>query len=390
MAIRDINPLMPPAKIGIVGGGQLGRMLSYEAKRMGYHVSVLDPTPSCPAGQVSDNQIVASFTDYNAIRKLAESTHVLTYEFEHINADVLCELESEGYKIYPSGRTLKKIQDKLIQKQILKESGLPVPSFKKVESKEDILNIIESYGLPVLLKTCHGGYDGKGNMLIKNIKDVDKAYEAFKDRKLMVEEFIDFKCELSIIVGRGLDGSITTFPVVENVHRDNILILTKVPAQIDDTIKDKVEYVGRKVVDVLDDYGIFCIEMFLDQKGEVYINEIAPRPHNSGHYTIEACETSQYEQLLRILTGLPQGSTKLLSPCAMVNILGNNEVFGEYTFSGFENALQEENVYIHIYGKKFTQNLKKIGHITVLDKSRDTAIAKAREALNKIKIKPLI
>lgn len=283
MAIRDINPLMPPAKIGIVGGGQLGRMLSYEAKRMGYHVSVLDPTPSCPAGQVSDNQIVASFTDYNAIRKLAESTHVLTYEFEHINADVLCELESEGYKIYPSGRTLKKIQDKLIQKQILKESGLPVPSFKKVESKEDILNIIESYGLPVLLKTCHGGYDGKGNMLIKNIEDVDKAYEAFKDRKLMVEEFIDFKCELSIIVGRGLDGSITTFPVVENVHRDNILILTKVPAQIDDTIKDKVEYVGRKVVDVLDDYGIFCIEMFLDQKGEVYINEIAPRPHNSGH-----------------------------------------------------------------------------------------------------------
>jgi 5-(carboxyamino)imidazole ribonucleotide synthase len=387
---RNENPLMPPGKIGIVGGGQLGRMLSYEGKRMGYYVSVLDPTPSCPAGQVSDNQIVASFTDYNAIRKLAESVDVLTYEFEHINADILCELESEGYKIYPSGNTLKKIQNKLIQKQLLNEAGLPVPSFKKVESKEDILNTIQKYGLPVLLKTCHGGYDGKGNIVIKDINDVDKAYEAFKDRELMVEQFIDFKCELSIIVGRGLDNSITTFPVVENVHKDSILILTKVPAQIDDLIKDKVEYVGKKVVDVLDDYGVFCIEMFLDQKGEVYINEIAPRPHNSGHYTIEACETSQYEQLLRIITGLPQGSTKLISPCAMVNILGNNEVFGEYTFNGFENVLLEENVYIHIYGKRFTQNLKKIGHITVLNESRDTAVIKAQKALDKIKIKPLI
>ena len=390
MVNRNENPLMPPGKIGIVGGGQLGRMLSYEGKRMGYYVSVLDPTPSCPAGQVSDNQIVASFTDYNAIRKLAESVDVLTYEFEHINADILCELESEGYKIYPSGNTLKKIQNKLIQKQLLNEAGLPVPSFKKVESKEDILNTIQKYGLPVLLKTCHGGYDGKGNIVIKDINDVDKAYEAFKDRELMVEQFIDFKCELSIIVGRGLDNSITTFPVVENVHKDSILILTKVPAQIDDLIKDKVEYVGKKVVDVLDDYGVFCIEMFLDQKGEVYINEIAPRPHNSGHYTIEACETSQYEQLLRIITGLPQGSTKLISPCAMVNILGNNEVFGEYTFNGFENVLLEENVYIHIYGKRFTQNLKKIGHITVLNESRDTAVIKAQKALDKIKIKPLI
>lgn len=390
MASRNKNPLMPPGKIGIVGGGQLGRMLSYEAKRMGYHVSVLDPTPSCPAGQVSDSQIVASFADYNAIRKLAECTDVLTYEFEHINADILCELESEGYKIYPSGNTLKKIQNKLTQKQFLKDAGLPVPPFKKVESREDIIKIIEEYGFPVLLKTCHGGYDGKGNMVIKDIDDVDKAYEAFKDRELMVERFIDFKCELSIIVGRGLDDSITTFPVVENVHRDNILILTKVPAQIDDSIKNKVEYVGRKVVDAFDDYGIFCIEMFLDQKGEVYINEIAPRPHNSGHYTIEACETSQYGQLLRIITGIPQGSTKLISPCAMVNILGNNEVFGEYTFSGFENVLLDEKVYIHIYGKRFTQNLKKIGHITVLNESRDTAVIKAREALNKIKIKPLI
>jgi 5-(carboxyamino)imidazole ribonucleotide synthase len=387
---RNENPLMPPGKIGIVGGGQLGRMLSYEGKRMGYYVSVLDPTPSCPAGQVSDNQIVASFTDYNAIRKLAESTHVLTYEFEHINADILCELESEGYKIYPSGNTLKKIQNKLIQKQLLKKAGLPVPPFKKVESKEDILNIINEYGLPVLLKTCYGGYDGKGNIVIKDIEDVDKAYEAFKDRELMVEQFIDFKCELSIIVGRGLDNSITTFPVVENVHKDNILILTKVPAQIDDSIKNKIESVGRKVVDVLDDYGIFCIEMFLDQKEEVYINEIAPRPHNSGHYSIEACETSQYGQLLRIITGLPQGSTKLISPCAMVNILGNNEVFGEYTFSGFENVLLEERVYIHLYGKAFTQNLKKIGHITVLNESRDTAVVKAQKALDKIKIKPLI
>lgn len=385
---KDI--LMPPGKIGIVGGGQLGRMLSYEAKKMGYCVSVLDPTPSCPAGQVSDNQIIASFTDYNAIRKLAESTDILTYEFEHINADILCELELEGYKIYPSGNTLKKIQNKLIQKQLLKKADLPVPAFAKVECKEDILNAIDKYGLPVLLKTCHGGYDGKGNIVIKNIGDVDSAYNEFKSRELMVEQFINFKCELSIIVGRGLDNSVSTFPVVENVHKDSILVLTKAPAQIDNLIKDKVEKVARQVLEVFDDYGVFCIEMFLGQNGKIYINEIAPRPHNSGHYTIEACETSQYGQLLRIVTGLPQGSTKLLSPCAMVNILGNNEVVGEYTFNGFENVLSEEKVHIHLYGKLLTQNLKKIGHITVLNESRDTAVIKAQEALGKINIKPLI
>ncbi|MDQ2085815.1 5-(carboxyamino)imidazole ribonucleotide synthase [Herbivorax sp. ANBcel31] len=390
MANIKKKTLMPPDKIGIIGGGQLGRMLSYEAKRMGYYVSVLDPTPSCPAGQVSDNQITASFSDYGSIKELADSTDVLTYEFEHIDADILCKLESEGYKIYPSGDTLKKIQNKLSQKQLLKKAGLPVPSFSKVENTEDIFSIINEYGLPVLLKTCYGGYDGKGNIVIRNINDVEKAYEAFKGKEIMVEQFIDFKCELSIIVGRGFDGSTSTFPVVENIHKDSILNLTKAPAQIDDSIKNKVESVARQVLDVFDDYGIFCIEMFLDKKEDVYINEIAPRPHNSGHYTIEACYTSQYEQLLRIITGLPQGLTKLISPCAMVNILGNNEVNGEYTFNGFQNVLLEERVYIHVYGKRLTKNLKKIGHITVLNELRDTAVIKAQEALDKIKIKPLI
>ncbi|TYQ18342.1 UNVERIFIED_CONTAM: 5-(carboxyamino)imidazole ribonucleotide synthase [Acetivibrio alkalicellulosi] len=378
---------MPPSRIGIIGGGQLGRMLSIEAKRMGYYVCVLDPTPSCPAGQVSDYQITAPFTDYNSIKELAKNSDVLTYEFEHIDSDILCKLEMEGYNIYPSGKTLKKIQNKLDQKLLLQAAGLPVPAFRKVSTKEDVLEIIGEYGLPVLLKTCSGGYDGKGNIIIKDIKDVDKAFDAFKGRELMVEQFINFKCELSTIVCRGFDKNITNFPVVENIHNNSILNLTKVPALIEKSVENKALDVAKRVLDVFDDYGIFCIEMFLDEHDNIYINEIAPRPHNSGHYTIEACVTSQYGQLLRIITGMPQGSTKLLSPCAMVNILGN-EVNGEYTFDGFDTVLNLEKVYIHVYGKALTQNLKKIGHITALDNTRDAAVKKAQDALKKIVVKP--
>jgi 5-(carboxyamino)imidazole ribonucleotide synthase len=389
MINRRKKILQPPAQIGIIGGGQLGRMLTMAAKRMGYHVTILDPTPASPAGQVADNQIIASFSDQNAIRRLAELTDVVTYEFEHIDADILCCLESEGYSVYPSGKTLKKIQDKYKQKSLLKSVGLPVPAFSKVKSKEDIIQKFEEFGNALVLKTCSGGYDGKGNVIIRDKKDIETVYNTLKKNELMAEQFVEFTCELSIIAARGFDGEIVYYPVVENIHKNSILNLTRVPASIDNDIETEIKNIAKKVLEVLEDVGVFCIEMFLNSDGKIYINEIAPRPHNSGHYTIEGCVTSQFEQLIRIITGMPLGPAKLISPCAMVNILGNDMVQGKYTFEGIESVLAEEGCYLHLYGKHSTDELKKIGHITVLDDSLKKAEEKALKALENIKIKPL-
>lgn len=381
--------LQPPAKIGIVGGGQLGKMMATEAKRMGYYVAVLDPTPASPASQVVDHQIIAPFTDQQAIRKLAEQTDVLTFEFEHIDADILCDLESEGYNVCPSGTTLKKIKNKYVQKSLLAEAGLPVPEFAKVNSIEDIEKKIDDFGLPIMLKACFGGYDGKGNYLIKDKEEAKTAFHLLQKNDLMIEKFVDFTTELSIMVARDLQGNIKYYPVVENTHEDNILRITRVPAAIDQDVVDKIQAITQKTLDVLDDAGVYCIEMFLGKDKEIYINEIAPRPHNSGHYTIEACATSQYEQLIRVITGMPLGSAKLLSPCVMVNILGDSTVVGAYTFEGIEKVLAREEAYLHLYGKHSTAKMKKVGHLTVLNNSVDEAERIALEALAEIKFKPL-
>lgn len=381
--------LQPPAKIGIIGGGQLGRMLTMAAKRMGYFVAILDPNVGSPAGQVADKQIVASFSDRQAIRRLAELTDVVTYEFEHIDAEMLCEIESEGYAVYPSATTLRNIQDKYRQKTLLSNAGLPVPAFYRVKNREDLMQKLEDFGLPAMLKTCSGGYDGKGNFVIREKSDVEVAYNALRKNDLMLEKYIEFTKELSIIVAGDFSGEIKYYPVVENIHKDNILRMTKVPAYIDDVLEVKIKSIAQKILKTLNDVGVFCIEMFLDTRGEIYINEIAPRPHNSGHYTIEACVTSQFEQLIRIITGMPLGSTELLSPCVMVNILGNDTVCGRYTFEGIESVLAKEKVYLHLYGKSSTAKMRKLGHITVLDDCVKKAEEKALQALENIKIRPL-
>lgn len=386
LAPRELKVLNPPARIGVVGGGQLGRMLAMVAKRMGYEIWILDPAPNSPAGQVSDHQIVAQFSDAAAVRELAANTDILTYEFEQIDADILCELEEEGLVVCPSGRTLQKIKDKFIQKTLLKEAGLPVPDFWPVNSKEDVLNLLKNKGR-LVLKTCSGGYDGKGYWFLKDQADVEEAFQAFKGLHLMAEAHIDFKMEISILAARGKNGVTRFYPVAENQHQDGILYLTRVPARISETVAMKAKEVAQGVLETLNDYGLYCIEMFLTQDDQIYINEIAPRPHNSGHYTIEACKTSQYEQLIRVLAGLPLGSTELITPCAMVNILGDGKVQGTYEVAGLEEAMLEEDVFVHLYNKKNTDKRKKLGHITVLAEDTDLAEAKALRAIRKIKIK---
>ncbi|WP_069997165.1 5-(carboxyamino)imidazole ribonucleotide synthase [Cellulosilyticum sp. I15G10I2] len=388
MNAREIKRLAPPSTIGIVGGGQLGRMMAHEAKRMGYNVIVLDPKPNAPTGQVADEQITADFSDLAALRQLAARTDVLTYEFEHIDVELLSILENEGYTIYPSARTLRMIQNKFVQKNALKEAGIPVPNFYTVNSLEELTETFDKLGGKLVLKSCTGGYDGKGNAIIKHRDQLETAYQMLSGYELMAEEFVDYIKEVSIIVAKNHE-KIVFYPVAENSHKDSILIHTIVPAGITEKVEEKIQEAAQKVIETINDYGIFCIEFFVDIEGNILVNEIAPRPHNSGHYSIEGCITSQFEQIIRVITGMPLGSTKLRSVCAMYNLLGSEDVDGAYCIDGVENILEMEDCHFHLYGKADTKPLKKIGHITALGETGDLALLKAREALYSIQVKPV-
>jgi 5-(carboxyamino)imidazole ribonucleotide synthase len=388
MKAREIFKLKPPSNIGIIGGRQLGKMLTVEAKRMGYKTVVLDSKPNSPAGQVSDEQIIADFSDIDALRELAKKTNVITYEFEHIDVDLVSSIEKDGYNVYPSSNTLKMIQNKYVQKSILKEFGIKVSEFYLVNSLDELKNIFYKFNQKIVLKVCKGGYDGKGNIIIKDINEVEQAYKEFCNNEMMVEEFVDYIKEVSIIIAKNHDG-ISFYPVAENIHKNSILIKSIIPANISEEIKKKIISEAEKVIEILDDFGVFCIEFFIDSNFNILVNEIAPRPHNSGHYTIEGCISSQYEQLIRIITGMPLGSTKLRLPCAMYNILGNNDVEGKYCINGLESILNIEDCYFHLYGKSDSKYLKKIGHITALDESVEKADQKARKAIDSIKMQPL-
>lgn len=366
----------------------MGRMLAFEAKRMGYSVTVLDPTSDCPASQVSDTHIKASLYDVKAIRKLAQTTDVLTYEFEHVDADILCSLGEQGFRIRPSGFTLKMIQDKFVQKSLFRDSGLLVPDFCKVNDLSEAKKAMEQFGLPMMLKSCTGGYDGKGNAVVRSESALEEAWDRLFTGKneIMAEEFIPFEREISIVAARGVDGSTMLYPVAENTHTDNILRMTCSPAQITEYVHFKADAIARKVMDIFADAGVFCVEMFLTSEGDVYINEVAPRTHNSGHFTIEGCVTSQFEQHLRVVTGLPLGSTGQIRPAVMVNILGKSEIWDGFKINGLDEILKEEEVYFHFYGKHFIDVNKKIGHITALADTLEAAEKKAREALLKLDI----
>jgi len=385
MSQKKISKLNPPSTIGIIGGGQLGRMLVLDAKRMGYNVIVFDPKPNSPAGQVADEQITAVYGDLNALRNLARKTDVITYEFEHIDVDLLTLLEYEGYTIYPSAKTLRLIQNKFVQKSMLNNIGIKVPEFYLINTLKELRDVFYKFGQKAILKTCRDGYDGKGNLVLNDINKLEENYQIFRGLEIMAEEFIHFTKEVSIIVAKNHDD-IVLYPIAENFHENSILINSLIPANISVEIEKQMHIMSKKIVEELDDFGIFCIEFFIDSDSNVLVNEIAPRPHNSGHYTIEGCVSSQFEQHIRIITGMPLGSPKLRLPCAMYNILGNNEVNGKYCVDGIESILDIEDCYLHLYGKSESKYLKKIGHITALDQSSEKADEKAKKALSNIKI----
>lgn len=376
-------------KIGIIGGGQLGQMMLLEAKKMGFYAVVLDPTPDCPCHSICDEHIIADFDDEKAFQLLAEKTDVITYEFEHINARALERLEDKGYKIYPTAASLEVIQDKLTQKEAMAKAGLPVPDFMIIESLDDMTKAGNEYGYPYMLKARTGGYDGKGNAVVKSADTIEKAYNELGGGKikLMAEKMIDFKMETSILACRSLNGDIAVYPVGDNKHIDSILHETSVPANIPDKASKLAMEVASKVMEIFDGIGMFCIEMFVTNDNDILVNEVAPRPHNSGHYTIEGCVTSQFENHIRAVVGLPLGDTGLISPTVMINLLGEVGYNGNTVVEGLDKALALKGVSVHIYGKAQTKPKRKMGHITVTANSVSKAKEIAEKAFEYIKIK---
>jgi 5-(carboxyamino)imidazole ribonucleotide synthase len=373
-----------PLIIGIIGGGQLGRMMAQKAMKMGFDVLVLDPTPNCPAAQVTNKQIVGDFYDEDKLRELVEKSDVITYDIEHINTKVLQELFDKGYKIYPQPYLLDVIQDKLKQRDVLAKAGIPVPKYEEVEELSHAC--FEKFSFPVVQKARRGGYDGRGVVVLKDKGDLEKT---IKKVDSFIEEFIDFEKELAVMVARNAEGEVKCYPVVEMVfdERANICDMIIVPARIEKEIEEEAKKIAIESIEVLDGVGIFGVEMFLTKEGNVLVNEIAPRPHNSGHYTIEACVTCQFEQHIRAISGLPLGSTELLSPAVMVNILGEEGCEGYPIIEGLHKALSIQGLSFHLYGKKVTRPFRKMGHVTILDENLERAIEKAKKVKEFLKIK---
>ncbi|KAB7884572.1 5-(carboxyamino)imidazole ribonucleotide synthase [Poseidonibacter ostreae] len=368
-------------KLGIIGGGQLGKIMSQKAKKMGFHVTVLDPTFNCPAAQVSDKHIIGGFYDKDKLEQLVQETHVTTFELEHVDTSILKELYDHGHKIYPSPYVMELIQNKYEQKKLLDEKGIPVPKYKNVNSKEDL----KAFGFPVIQKAKMGGYDGQGVQMLKSESDINIAIKA----ESFIEELVDINKELAVIVARSIEGEIRCYPVVEMLFDERVNICDSVmaPARISKDIEEKSIEICIKSIEALDGVGIFGVELFLTKSGELLVNEIAPRPHNSGHYTVESCATSQFEQIIRAVTNLPLGSTKLISPSVMVNLLGEEGYEGEPFIEGIHDALEIPELSFHFYGKSFTKPFRKMGHITVLDDDIDVALEKAMKAKDILKIK---
>jgi 5-(carboxyamino)imidazole ribonucleotide synthase len=368
-------------KLGIIGGGQLGKIMSQKAKKMGFHVTILDPTFNCPAAQVSDKHIMGGFHDKEKLEQLVQESDVTTFELEHVETSILKELYDNGHNIHPSPYVIELIQNKYEQKKLLDERDIPVPKYKDVKNDADLA----SFGFPVIQKAKKEGYDGKGVLMLKSSRDIPDALQT----ESFIEELVDIDKELAIIVARNIEGQIKCYPVVEMLFDDrtNICDIVMAPAKISKEIEAKALEISIKSIEVLDGVGIFGVELFLTKGGEILVNEIAPRPHNSGHYTVEACATSQFEQMIRAVTNLPLGSTKLISPAVMVNILGEEGYAGEPFIDGIHDALEIPELSFHFYGKTFTKPFRKMGHITVLDDDIDKALEKAMMAKNILKIK---
>ena len=374
-----------PVRLGIIGGGQLARMTAIAALPLGCEVIVLEKNPFSPAARLSPDSIVGDWSDAETLREFAARCNVITLENEFVDAAALEVLERAGHKVFPSAACIAVTQDKLTQKTALQKAGLAVPKFCAVNSPVEILAAAENFGWPLLLKTRRNGYDGKGNFTLRSEADIALGWQTLGGGKneLMVESFFPFAKELAVIVTRGRDGELAVYPVVETIQRNHVCHIVKAPAEISGEIAARATDMAERAVEAVGGVGSFGVEMFLSANGEIAINELAPRVHNSGHYTIEACDCSQFENHVRAVLGWPLGNPLMLAPVAvMVNLLGAKKTSGQPR--GLENALRLTGARVHIYGKLMSGAGRKMGHITVLESDFETALAIAERAAGEV------
>jgi 5-(carboxyamino)imidazole ribonucleotide synthase len=359
--------------IGILGGGQLGRMLTLEAKRMGYRVVVLEPLPNSPTGQIADEQIVAAYDDLRAIGELGARSDVVTYEFENIPLESVRALEADGRLVRPNGDVLRITQDRILEKTFLRESGAPIAPFAAVTGESSLAAAARDVGFPAVIKTARGGYDGKGQWVVRDAAEAQAALASARGAALIFERFVPFDLEVSIICARGADGRTIAFPVTENRHDHGVLATTIVPARVSAAVarcvRETAETIGGRLALV----GAYCVEFFVCGE-EIFVNEIAPRVHNSGHYSLDAMQISQYEAQVRAICDLPLVEPRLFEPAVMVNVLGTGtgDVLG-----GVGQLLRDPDVKLHVYGKRHAALRRKMAHFTVLAPTVDEALARA-------------
>ncbi|WP_316839678.1 5-(carboxyamino)imidazole ribonucleotide synthase [Pedobacter gandavensis] len=369
-------------KLGILGGGQLGRMLIQEAINYNLTTLILDPDTDAPCKHLANYFECGSITDFDTVYNFGKKADIITIEIEKVNIEALEQLEKEGKLVYPQSRVIRLIQDKGVQKQFFKENNIPTAPFQLVNTKEDMRN--SHIPFPYILKQRKDGYDGKGVMKINSIADIDNAFDA----PCLIEELVDFEKEIAVIVSRNPNGDMKTFPMVEmefNAEANLVEFLIS-PSTYPQSIQERAEVIAKNIATSLNITGLLAVEMFITRSGEILVNELAPRPHNSGHQTIEGNYVSQFNQHLRAIFNLPLGDTRATNNAVMINLLGEKNHNGVAKYKGLEKVMAIEGVYVHLYGKKYTKPFRKMGHITIVDQNREKAIEKANYIKETLKV----
>ncbi len=373
--------ILPGATLGMLGGGQLGRMFTAAARTMGYHVIVLDPSSDSPAGRMADEHLHAAYADDWALEQLARECHAITTEFENVPAEALRRLEAKR-PVRPSSTAFESTQDRIREKTVIRSAGLATADFEAIHSARDLKAAFANLAPPLILKRSAFGYDGKGQVEINDYDALCTAFDRLGNVPCVLERLVDLKLEMSIVLARSSDGTITCFPPAENIHEHGILSLSIVPARVEARLAEQARVMATKLANALHYCGVMAVEFFLTSEEVLLVNEIAPRPHNSGHYTIDACVTSQFEQQVRMACGLPAGDVKLLSPVVMVNLLGDLWRDGAPDWS---SVLKHRDAKLHLYGKREARPGRKMGHFCYLHEDLDMAISGARAILDELK-----
>ena len=373
--------ILPNSTIGVFGSGQLGRMFAIEARKMGYRVHTFSPANDTPTGQVADFETSADYGDLEKVEEFARSVDVVTFEFENVPSRTV-ETAAQFVAVYPKGEILHTTQNRLREKNFLSKNGFPVAPFRHIKTIDDLYHAVQEIGAPAVLKTAGFGYDGKGQSRINSSADIETAFDRLGGKESVLEAFVDFEKEVSVVAARDQKGNFAHYGVIENAHTNHILDVSFAPALCSEKIFNQAIEIARNVAETLGYVGTLCVEFFLTKDEKLLVNEIAPRPHNSGHLTFDACVTSQFEQQLRAVCGLPLGSTEFYNSCAMANLLGDVWQAGE---PDWEKALQIENVKLHLYGKQEARAGRKMGHLTAIAETAETAVEivkKAKQILN--------